>query len=45
MNVTNLECLLENVPGDFDVLVKYGDSEIIMDNIEIDVKNKKIILK
>jgi len=45
MNVETLKCLLENVPGDFDVLVKNVNMEIPLAAVEIDVENKKIIIK
>jgi len=45
MNVETLKCLLENVPGDFDVLVDSVNMEIPVDAVEIDVENKKIIIK
>ena len=45
MNVETLKCLLENVPGDFDVLVKNVNMEIPVSSVEIDVENKKVLLK
>ena len=45
MNVENLKCLIEKVPGDYDVLVKNVNVEIHAEAVEIDVENKKIILK
>ena len=45
MNVETLKCLLENVPGDFDVMVKNLNVEISPGTVEIDVENKKVLLK
>jgi len=45
MNVETLKCLLENVPDDFDVLVKNLNVEISPGTVEIDVENKKVLLK
>jgi len=45
MNVETLKCLLENVPDDFDVSIININVEIPLAAVEIDVENKKIILK
>jgi len=45
MNVEVLKCLLENVPDDFDVMIRNVNVEIHAEAVEIDVENKKIILK
>ena len=45
MNVEVLKCLLENVPDDFDVMIMNVNVEIPLSAVEIDVKNKRFLLK
>ena len=45
MNVETLKCLLENVPDDFDVSIMNINVEIPVDAVEINVDNKKFLLK
>ena len=45
MNVETLKCLLENVPDDFDVTIININVEIPLAAVEIDVENKKVLLK
>ena len=45
MNVATLKRIMENVPDDFDVSIININVEIPLAAVEIDVENKKVLLK